>query len=120
MTALREKFKQVVALAKEEFGAAKGPPKRCCSSKVKHREFQPGQQVLLLLPSSADKLLVKWQGPYEVVARQGEVDYKIHIPREGDKHYHDNLLKEWKDRLEEERDKDDGLEGWEMSVSWNE
>ena len=44
---------------------------------ARHREFQPGDQVLFPLPSSTSKLLAQWQGPYEVVIRSGEVDYLI-------------------------------------------
>ncbi|XP_076013568.1 uncharacterized protein LOC143006131 [Genypterus blacodes] len=35
---------------------------------ARHREFQPGQKVLLLLPSSNHKLLATWQGPYSITA----------------------------------------------------
>ena len=31
------------------------------------REFQSGDLVLLLLPTAANKLLAKWQGPYRVM-----------------------------------------------------
>lgn len=47
------------------------------------------------MPSSAEKLLVKWQGPFEVTARKGEVDCEIYIPHVGTKLYHVNLLKAW-------------------------
>ena len=29
------------------------------------REFLPGDQVLVLLPTATSKLLAQWQGPYE-------------------------------------------------------
>eukprot|EP00731_Ephydatia_muelleri_P037265 Em0431g1a len=33
------------------------------------REFKPGDTVLVLLPTSSDKLLAQWQGPYQVLQR---------------------------------------------------
>lgn len=43
------------------------------------RSFQPVDQVLLLLPSS-DKLFMKWQGPYTVTRKIGQVMFKVHMP----------------------------------------
>ena len=48
--------------------------------KARQRELQPGQKVLLLLPSSTSKLLAKWQGPYVVTRRMGPVTYEVHHP----------------------------------------
>lgn len=47
--------------------------------------FIPGQKVLLLLPSSVHKLQMKWQGPFEVVAKWEEVNFEVQIPRQGNK-----------------------------------
>ena len=33
--------------------------------KSKKREFEPGDKVLMLLPSDNNKLLMRWMGPYE-------------------------------------------------------
>ncbi|KAL3997082.1 hypothetical protein ACER0C_009738 [Sarotherodon galilaeus] len=67
---------------------------------ARQREFQPGQKVLLLLPSANSKLLAKWQGPYTVLRRMGPVTYEIHHPEKKKlkQTYHVNLLKEWEER----------------------
>ena len=44
------------------------------------REFQCNEMVLLLLPTSTNKLLAKWQGPYKVAKQVGKVDYLIETP----------------------------------------
>lgn len=36
--------------------------------------------VLLLLPTSTNKLLAKWQGPYRVARKVGKVNYLIEMP----------------------------------------
>lgn len=33
------------------------------------REFQPGDKLLVLVPTSECKLLATWKGPYEVLER---------------------------------------------------
>lgn len=71
--------------------------KRRYDTKVRPWVLPPGQCIHLLLPSSANKLLVKWQGPYEVISRKGEVEHEVQIPRQGIKLFHFNLLKEWHD-----------------------
>lgn len=58
---------------------------------------------MLLLPTSETKLLARWQGPYMVNRRVGEVDYEIFTPdkRKEAKIYHVNLLKPWFERVQE-------------------
>ena len=40
----------------------------------------------------------KWQGPYEVVEREGEVNYRVRQPgrRKPTQLYHVNILKQWR------------------------
>ena len=40
-------------------------------------EFQPGEHVLVLLPTLTHKLLPKWQGPYPVRRRVSPVTYEV-------------------------------------------
>ena len=44
---------------------------------ARERELKPGEEVLVLLPTSSNKLLAQWQGPYQVTRKVGKVDYKI-------------------------------------------
>ncbi|XP_072769033.1 neuromast-expressed gpi-anchored lymphocyte antigen 6, partial [Nerophis lumbriciformis] len=61
------------------------------------REFQVGEKVLVLVPSSECKFLARWQGPYEVIERMGPVNYKVNQPgrRKGHQIYHVNILNKW-------------------------
>ena len=68
------------------------------------RVLKPDDPVLVLLPTTRNKLLAKWQGPYQAVHRMGKVTYEvdIHGARSRKKVYHINLLKKWyNDELEE-------------------
>lgn len=58
----------VSALAQKELGEAQLAQKHRYDAQVKPQEFQVGQKVLFLLPSSTEKLLGKYQGPFELVA----------------------------------------------------
>lgn len=70
---------------------------------VQLREFQPGDKVLLLVPTTEAKLLARWQRPYTVERRIGEVDYEVEMPDKRDKVkiFHVNLLNVWKERQRE-------------------
>ena len=64
---------------------------------AKLRKFLPGDKMLLLLPSSSSKLLAKWQGPFVVTGRVGDVEYEVVRSDRGGatQIYHLNLLKVW-------------------------
>ncbi|KAJ8375373.1 hypothetical protein SKAU_G00059530 [Synaphobranchus kaupii] len=85
-----------------EGGKPEGKQKTWYDRKARFRTLTPGQEVLLLLPSSDNKLLAKWQGPYKLHQRIGPVTYKIstsgrQMPFQT---CHINLLKEWRLRPE--------------------
>ena len=44
------------------------------------RTFQPGDLVLVLVPTAECRFLAKWQGPYEVVERVGEAEADTAVP----------------------------------------
>ncbi len=64
---------------------------------TRQRQFTPGDKVLVLLPTSSSKLLAKWQGPFVVTRRVGELDYEVERTDRGGARqiYHLNLLKRW-------------------------
>ena len=64
---------------------------------AKEREFAPNDLVLLLLPSTNNKLTACWQGTYKILKRIGKVDYLVEIPdqKKSRKVFHVNLLKKW-------------------------
>ena len=55
--------------------------------------------MLVLLPSSSSKLLAKWQGPFVVTRRVGDVDYEVVRSDRGGatQIYHLSLLKDWRE-----------------------
>ena len=61
------------------------------------RELKSNNQVLVLLSTTHNKLLAKWQGSYNVIHRMEKVTYEVDMSgsRRRRKVYHTNLLKKW-------------------------
>ena len=64
---------------------------------ARDRSFEPRDQVLLLLPTSPQKLEAAWQGPFRVLPKVGPVDYEIELEgrRKKRRVVHVNMLKKW-------------------------
>ena len=97
---MRDRLEQYRAEAKHNLRKAQLNQKTWYDQKARHRVLQPGQKVMLLLPTSSNKLLAQWQGPFPVLRQVGPVTYEVSHPGKGkaSQVYHINLLKEWKDR----------------------
>lgn len=59
-----------------------------------------GDKVLVLLPTEANKLLMQWKGPFDIVERLGDIDYRVIIDGKI-KTIHANLLKQYIEREDE-------------------
>ena len=58
-------------MAQEELLKSQTRQKRYYARKTRQRRFRPGDKVLVLLPTNANKLLMQWKGPFEVIAVTG-------------------------------------------------
>lgn len=101
---MREKLQQASVLARENLIQSQEQQKLWYDKAARSRSFEPGEEVLLLLPTSENKLLAKWQGPYQVQRRVGPVTYEIKIPSRAQplQVFHVNMLKKWHPRQPEE------------------
>lgn len=63
-------------------------------------KLDPGDKVLLLLPSSTKKFLAQWQGPYSVTSHVGKVNYEIEMPDKGGRKqvFYVNYLRKFHER----------------------
>lgn len=97
---IKERLKRLGEWARRNLAIAQSDQKERYDRKVRLREFQPGDRVLLLMPISETKLLAKWQEPYSVKRKLGPVDYELETPdkRKERKIFHVNLLKKWTER----------------------
>ena len=94
---VRERLSKMTELVQKNLSKAQQQQKRWYDSNARSREFNPGDRVLVLLPSSTNKLWAQWQGPYEIKRRIGKVDYEVEMfdKKKRKRVLHVNLLKEW-------------------------
>ena len=97
MLELREKLEDTLKLAHTELQKAQNKGKHYYDRNTKIRKFVPGHQVLVLLPTDHNKLLMQWKGPFEVSAVVGLNDYKVKVKGK-ERIYHANLLKKYFER----------------------
>ncbi|XP_041452935.1 uncharacterized protein LOC121406002 isoform X3 [Lytechinus variegatus] len=96
---LQNKLQDTCKLAHEHLKKAKESQQAYYNKKSRNRSFAIGDKVLLLLPTANNKLLLHWKGPFPVVGRQGQSDYKIDLNGQI-KTFHANLLKAYHERNE--------------------
>lgn len=97
---MREKMDAMSELVHDNMTRAQQQQKAWYDKPSRKRTLVPGQKVLLLLPTSDNGLLAKWQGPYEVLRKVGETNYELSLPdrRKKTQVFHVNLLRPWLDR----------------------
>ncbi len=71
---LRTKLHTLGQLSMENLLQAQDKQSRLYNRGARLRNFTPGDKVLVLLPTSSSKLLAKWQGPFEVTRRVGDLN----------------------------------------------
>ena len=95
--AMQDRLAAVFPIVKEHMEKAQRNQCASYNRTAQPREFKPGDRVLVLIPTVECKFLATWQGPFEVIEKVGEVNYKIRQTgkRKGEQIYHVNLLKKW-------------------------
>ena len=97
---MKERFHCLTECVQENLSAAQRKDKTYYDKSSRQRSFQPGDRVLLLLPTSSRALQAAWQGPFKVVRKIGPVNYEIEMPRRRQKLkvFHVNMLRQWHER----------------------
>ena len=97
---LRQRLESTCQIARESMNESKTVYKHHYDKAARNRKLDKGDKVLLLLPTSHNKLMLQWKGPFEVVEVTNRMDYKVKV---GDRvgTYHINLLKKYEEREEQ-------------------
>lgn len=76
---------------------AKSSMKRWYDQKARNRSFEVGDLVLVLLPSSSNKLLAKWQGPFPITEKLSETTFRVRMEESSrpNRTYHINMMSKW-------------------------
>jgi hypothetical protein len=91
---LRKNLKECAEIARTN---AEASQTKFCSYydlKAKDRMLEPGNEALILLPDSTNKLLMSWKGPYKILKKVNRVNYLVQCDR-NTKLFHINLLKKY-------------------------
>ncbi|KAK7110753.1 uncharacterized protein [Littorina saxatilis] len=94
---LRERIEETCLLARENLKKASVRSAQYYDRKAKPRSLKPGEKVLILKPLKTNKLELTWQGPFEVLEKLNDFDYKVQVRRK-EKVFHVNLLKSYVER----------------------
>lgn len=101
---LRDRLEATCEIAREELAKSTRRYKKYYNVKTKDRKFKVGDQVLLLLPTEANKLTMQWKGPFPIVKKVTPNDYRLDM-NGIEKTFHANLLKRYVTREEVNLDK---------------
>jgi len=91
---LRDRLEETWEMAHEEMKKHQVTQKRQFDYPAKDRTLKHGDLLLILLPTSYNKLLMQWRGPFKVLERVEKPDYRIQLERK-QKIFHANLLKRY-------------------------
>ena len=94
---VQERLEKLREVVQENLENAQDTQKRWYDRNARHREFSAGDQVLILLPTSNNKLLAEWRGPYSITRKVSDVNYEVQITdgRRRKRIFHVNMLREW-------------------------
>ena len=94
---MQERLTRMTELVQENLGRAQKVQKTWYDRNARLREFEPGDSVLVLLPTSTSKLRAQWQGPYEVKRRIGKLNYEVDMcdTQKRKRIFHVNMLRQW-------------------------
>ena len=94
---LKNQLYKVRSIALENLKVSQHQMKAHFDKKTKVRKFNPGDEVLLLLPVPGTPLSLKFQGPYVVSHRLDKQNYVVLTPdrRKDSRLVHINLMKEY-------------------------
>jgi hypothetical protein len=94
---LRERMEETTKLVNDALKVAQGRYKHYYDRRARPRHLQVEDQVLILLPTDNNKLLMQWKGPFKVEKVMGKNDYGINVNGKV-KTFHINMLKKYLSR----------------------
>ncbi|KAL5479791.1 hypothetical protein EMCRGX_G023369 [Ephydatia muelleri] len=94
---MRERLEKMSQLAQTNTSQAQQGQKTWYDKHARLRSFEPGDKVLVLLPTDTSKFLAQWKGPYPVVKRVSDVLHEVDMIGTQKRNciFHINMLKRW-------------------------
>ncbi|XP_077559123.1 uncharacterized protein LOC144174347 [Haemaphysalis longicornis] len=97
---LMDRLHRAQQLAGTAMSTAQKKSKPYYDKGARARQFEVGDQVMILRPSQRHKLEVQWEGPAKILQKLSETNYVVSVPgkRKLQQVYHSNLLKPYRQR----------------------
>ena len=92
---IRERMEAMQEVVRENVEEVQKKQKKWYDRTARDTRLKPDDKVLVLLPTSTNKLLAQWKGPYKVIRKIGKVNYEIQMSGKKKKVFHANMLKQW-------------------------
>ena len=94
---MRTRLREGVSIAHETFRGTQRKLKNRCDVDTVQRDFSPGDQVMVLLPTQTDPLHVTLAGPYVIVKKVDDLNYVIstHDRKKRTQYCHVNMIKRY-------------------------
>ena len=94
---IRSRLAEYRDLVKTNMQTAQQQQKHWYDRTARQRKFTVGDNVLVLLPTSTNKLLAQWEGPYPITRCLDPVNYEVHLFDKRKKYriFHVNMLRQW-------------------------
>ena len=91
---IQDKLLEAREIVRANMEKAQTEQKKWYDRRAREVNFNPGDKLLVLLPTRTEKLLAKWKGPYPVIKKLGRVNYEITITdgQQRNKVFHVNML----------------------------
>jgi len=99
---LKDRLQSTYELAQIELQKSQIREKKYYDRKTKVRTFEKGDEVLVLLPTDSNMLLLQWKGPFEIIEKVRGDDYRVQLVGRT-KTFHANMLKKYWSREHEDR-----------------
>src|SRR6218665_659370 len=65
--------------------------------KAKHKAFEPDENVIVLYPTSSNKLIARWHGPCTILEKISKYSYLVDMGNECHKIIHANKIRKYVD-----------------------
>ncbi|XP_072015789.1 uncharacterized protein [Amphiura filiformis] len=91
---LQQRLEGTCQVAREELKRAKMKQRIQYNRKARHRSFEVGDEVLLLIPTDNNKILMQWKGPFKVKEKLNSMNYRVDFGHRTQT-FHANMLKKY-------------------------
>ena len=65
------------------------------NKKAEHKEFEPGENVIVLYPTPSNKLTSRWHGPCTILEKRSKYSYLVEMGNECHKIIHANKIRKY-------------------------